>query len=386
MQFIKTICVVVVLGALAYGAYTTLTGKPKVEPPVETVNWDSPPRIELPGGGELKLDSNVALPTGPAGGAAPKYGTSTEASGTARIAPGGPLTGPALTPTAANPPAAAPAGTAAAVVPASYPSTNAVPGPFDGGGAVHLVSAPSISGAATPAASHGMPNALQPSSATPTLTTTNPAESIAKGQAFLAQNNYLQALDEFSKCFDHAALSPEDARRVQELLDQLAGTVIYSREHLIEPAYVVAQGESLQAIAEKHQVPMGLLAKINGITDPLYLPAGTQLKMVKGPFDAVVDKGHQRLSLFVDGMYAGSFPAGVAQDLPEGNCVVDKVAKNAVAPSGASSPAISLSGGIVMAGTNEVGAPGSGLVALSARDADDLCDILSVGSKVVVRK
>lgn len=402
MQFIKTICVLVVLGALAYGAYTTLTGKPKNDPPVETANWDSPPRIELPGGGEAGASSTTSAPTGPAGGGAPRYGaTTTDSPGTARITPGGPLTGSTLPPTS----------TASTVAP--YPVTNSVPGRFDGGGAVHLINAPSASPSGTSATSaqgpalvapaggpwpgSSMPNALQPTSGTTSTSgPVNAAEAIAKGQACLAKNDLLHALDEFSKCFDNPTLASTDASRVHDLLGQLAGTVIYSRDHLLEPAHTVAAGETLQGIADKHQVSAGLLAKINGIADPLYLPAGTQLKMVKGPFDAVVDKGHGKITLFLDGMFAGSFPLTPGFDCPDGNYTVERTTKQIGANgSGGNAPvayAILLTGGPVLCGSDDPSmptslTPGASMArAMTLRDAEEVCDILSSGSRIVIRK
>lgn len=413
MQFIKTICVIVVLGALAYGAYTTLTGKPKNDPPVETANWDSPPRIELPGGDSSPRAAS-AMPAGPAGGSAPRYDAST--AGAARIAPGGPFTGAA----------AATSGTigATASPPSAYPQTKAVPGPFDGGGAVHLISkstspAPSTAAASGPAltspaggawSGSSMPNAVQPTSGTITTGTAMPAassssasagaapqvnlaEAIANGQSCLAKQDYLHALDEFSKCFDNPNLSPADASRVQDLLDQLAGTVIYSREHLVESAHTVAPGETLQAIADKHRVPAGLLAKINGVADPNYLQPGSQLKVVRGPFDGVFDKGRGKLTLFLDGMYAGSFSLTPGFDFPDGQYTVEKVSKNGIvnaATIAAAVHGIHLNGGLTICGTDEssmrtTGDARGGLRGLSLRDGDDVCDILSVGSRIVVQ-
>lgn len=390
MQFIKTICVLVVLGALAYGAYTTLTGKPKQDPPGETTNWDSPPRIELPGGNDVAGGGNAA-PTGPVGGSAPKYG---ETPGAARIVPGAGLTPPPFS--AAAPTNSTSAAATSPTPPSSYPITTATPGPFDGHGAVHLVSstAPS-STVTTPPATSAVPPSASLTSAVAPAPPVNAVDAFTKGQTFLAQRDYVHALNEFSHCFDSPSLPPADVSKVQELLDQLAGTVIYSREHLMEPAYVVGQGETLQAIAQKHKVSAGLLAKINGIADPLYLPAGTQLKMVKGPFDAIVDKGDGKLIVFVDGMYAGSFPLVPGFEFPEGEYKVEQLNKGTVFASSSAAVVhvrgIMLSGGLTIIGGGEEsvapnGDPRTGVRALSFRDGDDVCDILTVGSKVVVRK
>ncbi len=57
---------------------------------------------------------------------------------------------------------------------------------------------------------------------------------------------------------------PTDTQKVETLLSQLAGTVVYSTEHQLEPARVVKPGETLETIAKEYNVPWQLLAKING--------------------------------------------------------------------------------------------------------------------------
>src|SRR5687767_6098258 len=117
------------------------------------------------------------------------------------------------------------------------------------------------------------------------------------------------------------------------MLDRLAGTVIYShRHHLLEKPYQVKPGQSLQQIAEEHQVPWQLLAKVNGLTDPAAIRPGDSLKVVRGPFDAVVDARNYRLTLFLQGRYAGRFPIGMGRDAPagEGDFEVQGVVDNPV--------------------------------------------------------
>lgn len=226
-----------------------------------------------------------------------------------------------------------------------------------------------------------------------------------KVQAYLNQSKFAEAHEELSHWFDHPQLSEEERNRVQTTLDQLAGRVIYSREHLLEPPHTIVQGETLQAVADRYQVPLELLVKINGITDPLYLPAGTQLKVIKGPFDALVDKSRRQLTLFVgDGLYAGSFPVGFGRDLtlPEGNYVVQaklvnptfQAADGMIAADDPSNPLgerwLDLGNRQGIHGSIDPAAlasPGSrGYLILTPRDSEDVYDILSLGSKVMIRQ
>lgn len=453
MQFIKTICVLTVLGALGYGAYTTLTSSPPVEPPLDAANWDSPPDVELPAG--LGPPSASFASSSP-GGAAPRYNATSSTSaaplstpsstgsreltgapsstgptpGTARIAPGGPITGASITNVRPlDAPSASP-----------YPSTNVAPGPLDGGvhfaggaptdseagkaapmTAVPYVTPPSSSSPSAPtstqtlsgpqlaSASGVVPQSYTAPTATPSTATSPGKESAAqamqKVQTLAAENKLAEALDELSQWFDHPSLSTEESGQVQTMLDQLAGAVIYSREHLLEPPHTVAQGETLQAVAQRYQIPAELLMKINGIADPLYLPSGTQLKVLKGPFDALVDKSRGQLTLFLEGMYAGSFPIGLGLDLklPDGTYGVSaklvnptfQAADGVVAADDPNNPLgerwIDLGGGqgihgrpASMAG-NLPQNGGRGMIYLSNRQDEDVYDILSVGSKVMIR-
>lgn len=109
-------------------------------------------------------------------------------------------------------------------------------------------------------------------------------------------------------------LPAEYQRQLVEILDYLAGEVIYSQRHMIEPPYTVRPGESLQAIAHQFRVPVRLLQNINGIRDPGTVIAGSQLKVVRGPFRAVVDISEQEVTLFAGQYYSGRFSCRVGAD------------------------------------------------------------------------
>ena len=62
-------------------------------------------------------------------------------------------------------------------------------------------------------------------------------------QEKLGQNELADALFTLSVWFQDSTLSAEQHEQCLDLLDQLAGTVIYSREHHLEPPYTVKAGE-----------------------------------------------------------------------------------------------------------------------------------------------
>ena len=63
----------------------------------------------------------------------------------------------------------------------------------------------------------------------------------------------------------------------------------------------------LETIAAQYNVPWQLLAKINGIEDPNRLKPGDELKVVRGPFSAIVELDKRQLTLIVEDCYAGRF-------------------------------------------------------------------------------
>jgi hypothetical protein len=181
--------------------------------------------------------------------------------------------------------------------------------------------------------------------------------------------------------------------------------VVYSTQHLLEPPYEVQPGERLEDIGEKYGVPWQLLAKINGIDNASTLRPGERLKVVRGPFQAVVSLQKRELMLLtVDGSYAGRFKIGIGAEHPpqEGTFpVAEKVAnpvyygrERAISAEDAENPLgerwIGLGNKVGIHGTNNpqnigrADLPGS--ISLSEADVEDIYDILSLGSRVIIRR
>ncbi len=213
-----------------------------------------------------------------------------------------------------------------------------------------------------------------------------------------------EVLLELTPLYGNPEFTPEESRQLTELLDQLAGTVIYSRQHLLEPPYAVRPGDTIEQIAAAYEVPWQLLAKINGIRPPGNLAPGKQLKVLRGPFEAAVRLERFELVLYVGGRYAGRFPIGVGRDQPrlEGTYTVreklpgkpyrspdrDVAAEDPRNPLGRLW--IGLDGSIGIHGTDD---PQSlrrvnprGNICLGDRDVEDVYDILSCGSRVTIRR
>jgi hypothetical protein len=218
----------------------------------------------------------------------------------------------------------------------------------------------------------------------------------------LAAGRYAEALAALSIWYDDPSLGLEESQRLEDLLGQLAGSVIYSQHDLLLPPHVVAAGETLPAIAASLGVSWQLLGKINGVDDPQRLMPGEHLKLIRGPFDAVVSVSRRRVSLQLTGNYAGSFPVVVGRQFlgRVGNAIPvvevrrgagrDPQAAGFATADPAAKPAIVLADGLVIEAAEDPGVasesvPATSLV-LSVRDFAELIDLLGPGSKVLVRQ
>jgi LysM repeat protein len=229
-------------------------------------------------------------------------------------------------------------------------------------------------------------------------------------QGALERQELVAAHEMLSRWYGNPTLTPAEAQQVELLLSQLAGTVVYSNEHRLEPPYTVHAGDTLQTIAQQYDVPWQLLAKINGIPAADMVQPGQQLKVVHGPFAAVVELDKNQLTLMLDGRYAGRFPITVAPNAgaSEGQWVLEQklvqpttqesgVVSASYAPAAVDhvlvlrneSPAaggatISITAGKSSPSGPTVVAPAA--IRLSPRDVEEVADILSVGSPVTIRR
>jgi LysM repeat protein len=227
-------------------------------------------------------------------------------------------------------------------------------------------------------------------------------------QTALAQQELGKAHQILSQWYGNPSLSQGEAEQVQSLLNQLAGTVVYSTQNCLEPPYTAKAGDTMESIAQQYNVPWQLLAKINGIAAADQVQAGQQLKVIHGPFAATVDLGKNQLTLLVDGRYAGRFPITTEPNAAttEGQWVVEQkmaspstsaattLSVYAVGPAGvdhvlilrkdAAGTEISITSGPSSPSTPTAAAPPA--IHLAPRDADEVADILSVGSRVTIRR
>lgn len=376
MDSLKPLIVLGLLGTIMYGAYSVVQKGPAPSPAGSVVDTTggafAPPEITLP----RDPTAIGVAPAHPLAGAEPLQASAVPTN--AGVLP--PL--PAV----------------AAPVPSAFPLPAGAIDPLavaEGGMLPALPPAPLSAAPATLA----LP--LQPRDAP------SPAFALAWADAheMLGAGRYAEALSVLSLWHDDASLGLEESQRLEDLLGQLAGTVIYSQKDLLLPPHIVAPGETLPSIATPLQVPWQLLAKINGVIDPEQLVGGEHLKVVRGPFDAVISVSRRRMSLQVGGNYAGSFPVVLGRqiydrigqsvaviDIRRPGAVQEPIgiaAQVAYAPV-AGPKSIILGEGLAIEGVEDPSlvsdSASASSVIVSLRDLEDIADILGPGSQVLVRK
>ncbi len=427
MNSLKNLMIIAVLAAVGYGVYASLArnNADPGQPPGVAEGWPTAPKVEfpstkasLPPGGPLALSGSTLRPSAAAsssvGGTAPPFVPPAAASSVGMSPSNAPGITPALPYPSSNP--------ASPSTPSSNPmATLGTPVPPDSVAAI----------AAAPAGPPGMsPPADAVRNLPPPpegLTAGGPAPKAASPTENLLQSKFIafmgdvqKALDErkfaeahlaLSKLYGNPDLPADQARQVTDLLDRLAGTVVYSREYHLEPPYVTQLGDTFDKIAQRYCVPWELLARINGMMPPSPteavkdqpLPVGRELKVVRGPFNAVVRLGKHELTLMLQDRYAGRFPIGVGRDQPklEGSYTVrEKVLSPTyygpdgvnISPNDPKNPLgrawIGLTDRIGIHGLSDPQCVGRddnrGTIGVNDRDLQDLYGILTVGSRVTV--
>lgn len=227
-------------------------------------------------------------------------------------------------------------------------------------------------------------------------------------QGALDRGQLAQALLLLSDWYGDPSLTAAESQEVETLLGQLAGSVIYEGPpaHRLEKPYLVQAGDTLDGVAAKYNVPPQLLAKINGVAEAAALQPGQELKVVRGPFSAVIELGKRRMTLMLDRRYAGQFDIEIDPDtsIEEGQWKVDQKLLTPASPglytqtqsTGEdrslllANPASTSGQAAILRGPGATDAlsaePRGRVIRLKTGDVNDIYDILSEGSRVTIRR
>ncbi len=146
--------------------------------------------------------------------------------------------------------------------------------------------------------------------------------SQAKSQA--AAGDLISARKQLNDALLAGDLSTTDIDAAKKQLSQINQTLIFSTRRFADDpyggVYTVKPGEKLSAIAAQHAVTWQFLMRLNNMTDPRKLRAGQALKVVDGPFHAVVTKSAFLMDIYLGppgqsgSLYVTSFSVGLGRD------------------------------------------------------------------------
>ncbi len=227
------------------------------------------------------------------------------------------------------------------------------------------------------------------------------AVQLRKIDASLGADRILDAHAELSRIYwKHS----EFRDLIQERIDRTAAVIFTTSERQFAEPHFVEYGETLEAIAKQYDVPWMYLAMLNRVT-PEKLQAGQQLKVVRGPFAAVVDLDEFALTVHAHGWYVHRYAIGIGRDqrTPTGEFSVRDKLENPTwyNPDGevvdADDPEnplgeywLGLGDHIGIHGTIDPDsisrAASRGCIHLNDEDIAEVFGLLGVGSKVLIRK
>jgi len=410
MNSLKTLVICAVLAAVAYGVYVSISRNPETASlPDNAPLWSDGPQGQIPAPDAEKAKFPAGNPPAPM---AWNDGSASQFSRNPTMSPGG--NGAEMNPSAM--------GAGNASMP-SFTPPQTLPTPVDvstGGPACsHPYSPPpgmqidspnSGYASAGSTSASGMPSAYELPGPTPQSASLETfSELMQQVQSKLDQDRLREALQMLTRRYQDSSLSRQQATQIIGLLDQLAGSVIYSREHRLESPYFVRAGDTAEQISQEFGVPWLLVARINGLGDSQQPQPGQMLKVVRGPFHAQIDLDRYELTLMLGDLYAGRFSIGVGSDYSqlEGSYVISNTIQNPkyFGPDNATiladDPANPF-GEYWMGLAKELGRPGligihgthdptkvgrtggRGSICLTDREIGDVFGILSVGSRVTI--
>ncbi|MFZ4573041.1 MAG: L,D-transpeptidase family protein [Phycisphaerales bacterium] len=196
----------------------------------------------------------------------------------------------------------------------------------------------------TPAPGNGAPPTAPPNTSLPPSESSSALRSLVEsGDRALVNGKQIEARALFSRALLHPDAVKSDQAGIREKLKKINDDLVFSKkitpgDPMVEQ-YTVASGDALEKISRKRELltRWELIMRVNGLANPGALQIGQKLKLVRGPFHAVVHKSQFRLDLFwgspddqENWVYVRSFTVGLGADngTPLGTFVIKNRMKN----------------------------------------------------------
>jgi hypothetical protein len=143
------------------------------------------------------------------------------------------------------------------------------------------------------------------------------------GLSLAETNHAVDARRALTAALAPGALDPADAEFVRDRLGALNRRLVFSPEVVADDPfsrrYVVGPGDQLGGIVRQEALAVDwrFIMRVNRMVSERSLRVGQRLKLVTGPFHAIVDKSDFRLDLYLgsgaDRVFVASFPVGLGQ-------------------------------------------------------------------------
>jgi hypothetical protein len=177
------------------------------------------------------------------------------------------------------------------------------------------------------------PSGIQTPPADGDSTSPEARQLIEKATELRGQGKIIAARDLLNHSLD-LKLSSVVRAKVKEQMAILAdtwlmGSDVYESDKLTN-YYLVQPGDLLAVIAKRYKVPYEALMQINGIERPELLRAGAKIKVIDGPFNAVIYKNSYTLDLYLQNVYVKTYRVGLGKaeyDTPTGRWLVKQGGK-----------------------------------------------------------
>ena len=191
---------------------------------------------------------------------------------------------------------------------------------------------------------------------------------------------------------------------LKDRIERTANAIYFDPQPQFLQPYVVKQNDQLAVFAKKYNVPWEYLAKLNHV-DAKKIRPGQQLKVIKGPFSAIVELNSYTMTVHAYGYFVRAYKIGIGKDgaTPLGKFTVLRKVVNPqyTDPQGHVIPGadpsnplgdrwLDLGNSYGIHGTidpNSIGkAESRGCLRLRNEDVEEVYDMLAVGSEVAIRR
>jgi LysM repeat protein len=137
---------------------------------------------------------------------------------------------------------------------------------------------------------------------------------IAEALQDVNAGNVIAARDKLNQTLS-MGLSPQIVTSVKAQMANLAAKWLFSRDSLpgdtLTELYEVQSGDLLSGIGKKYKIPHEILQQINNIPKPESLQVGQTIKVINGPFHAIVYRSNFTMDLYLQNTYVKSYRVGL---------------------------------------------------------------------------